>query len=94
MSRHNVTITTGVDQNEHRVEIDGRDIAPGLRSVNVEFGPGGRRPKIVMELSASMIDVINLGSPDTEVMLSLPDGAREALIALGWTPPAGQQATS
>ncbi|MER5420348.1 hypothetical protein [Streptosporangium roseum] len=85
MTKHNVNITTGHHERP-RVEVDGTDISSGLRGVNIEIGLDGI-PRIEAEIAVSVIDVMRLASPNAEVVLSLPPGAHEALVALGWTPP-------
>ncbi|MFF4417079.1 hypothetical protein ACFYY8_31550 [Streptosporangium sp. NPDC001559] len=86
MARHNVTITTR--HREHPcVEVDGHDISTGLRNMSIEIGLDGI-PRIEAEIAASAINVVRLDAEDADVVVSLPPGAHEALIALGWTPPA------
>jgi hypothetical protein len=86
VSRRNVTIVTGP---EPRFELDGHDFTRGVRSVAVGINPGriGTDVDVTVELAISTIDVIHLGCPDAEVVLSMSDDVREALIALGWKPP-------
>jgi hypothetical protein len=84
MTRRNITIATGPDQ--ARIELDGHDIAPAVREAVITVGRAGQT-SVTVELAISTVDVISLGSPDAEVLLSLPDDVHDALIALGWTPP-------
>ncbi|MFD9603308.1 hypothetical protein [Streptomyces sp. NPDC059970] len=82
MSRHQVAI--GSDSPlRRRVVIDGTDIAKGLAGLTVHVH-AGEVPRV--ELDVHLTDVSRLGSVEAEVALSA--GSHEALVALGWTPPA------
>lgn len=82
MSRHQVEIVSDGPL-KHRVLIDGADIAKSLAGLTVHMG-AGELPRI--ELDVQMVDVSRLGSLEAEVVLGA--GAHDALVALGWTPPA------
>lgn len=81
MTRHQVEIrNTG--PHTYRVLIDGADIAKGLAGLTLRMGVD-RAP--MLELDLQLVDVAGLGSVEAEVALG--EGAHEALVALGWTPP-------
>ncbi|MGW4505704.1 hypothetical protein ACWENO_13795 [Streptomyces sp. NPDC004436] len=82
MSIHQVEIhQTGP---AYRVLVDGVDVARHLDSLTFE-ARAGLPPRLRLEID--VVDVTTLGSVETEVVLG--GGAHEALVALGWTPPAG-----
>jgi hypothetical protein len=66
-----------------RVSIDGHDISKAVRSIRFD-GDAGARPCVTLNLFIH--DVTTVSSQDTEVLI--PDSTAEALVALGWTPPA------
>lgn len=65
--------------------VDGRDIAHGVTDLTLTVG--ARRPAaLVVELAVFLVrDVQVDGEAITTVRM--PDATRDALIALGWTPP-------
>lgn len=66
-----------------RVVLDDADVSAAVRGLTIR-AEVGRIPQI--ELDLSVIDVTGLGVAQAEILI--PDATREALIALGWTPPA------
>jgi hypothetical protein len=81
MSTHHVTVTAqGAEQ---RITIDGKDVTHDLQSADIELRPG--RPAR-MTIEVDLIDVTRLCDPETVVVLGR---GHDALVALGWTPPAG-----
>jgi hypothetical protein len=65
-----------------RVVIGGQDISGALRGIVVRGGVG-EAPRL--ELDLDVFDVTRLESAEMEILI--PDDTRDALIALGWTPP-------
>jgi hypothetical protein len=66
-----------------RVSIDGHDISSAARSLRFD-GDGGMHPRVTLDLHIH--DVTTISAQGTEVLI--PDSTAEALVALGWTPPA------
>lgn len=64
------------------VEIDGREL-PGVRGLTLT-AEYGHTP--TLELDLALYDV----STVAEARIVIPDQTREALLALGWTPPDGE----
>ncbi|MGW8703502.1 hypothetical protein ACWGOK_42475 [Streptomyces eurythermus] len=85
MTRHNVEIS--VEGSRGQVLIDGHDIARCVTNLTFTAGIGQDVPTLTLDLN--LIDVTRLGSPETEVLLG--QGAEEALVRLGWTPPQADQ---
>lgn len=65
-----------------RVVADGHDVSMALRAVDVRF-EAGHLPKVVLDLAA--IDVTPLAAEDAQ--LCIGKEVRDALLAMGWTPP-------
>ncbi|MFD5675602.1 hypothetical protein [Streptomyces sp. NPDC127040] len=85
MSRHQVEIHSA-GPHSYRVLVDGADIAKGLVGLTLRMGVD-QVPSL--ELDLQLVDVAGLGPVEAEVVLG--EGAHEALVALGWTPPADSQ---
>ncbi|MFD6421047.1 hypothetical protein [Streptomyces sp. NPDC060198] len=83
MSTHQVEI--GSKGFTHSLKIDGHDLSRGARGCTLTLGLAGTMPQLEVDLQ--LIDVSTVGSIEAEVTLGA--GAREVLVALGWTPPAG-----
>lgn len=66
-----------------RVSVDGHDISSAVRSVTFD-AEVGTLPRVMLDLHIH--DVTTVSSPETE--LHIPESTAEALIALGWSPPA------
>lgn len=82
MSQHRITITPGEPKPGFaRIELDGHDIGNAVTHASVRFRPGDL-PNVTLGLAAE------LGPIDGDAQVWLPPETREALIALGWTPPA------
>ncbi|MEV1202801.1 hypothetical protein [Microbispora rosea] len=62
------------------LEVDGQRL-PGVRGINLDAS-ARHTPRLVVDLLMHEIEV------DGEMTVSVPDKTREALVALGWTPPA------
>lgn len=65
-----------------RVVVNGMDISSTVRGLKWESEVGSV-PRMTLDLR--LFDVTTVGSPETEIFL--PTETRDALIALGWTPP-------
>ena len=61
------------------VEVDGQEIE-GVRELSIDAGVG-EIPTLRLDLLVHEIEV------DGEMIVSVPDSTREALIKLDWTPP-------
>lgn len=61
------------------------------RKLTIDVSPRDDGPRVVAELKIDAIEVTSLGVKDPQFVVSMPDEAREALIVLGWTPPAGDR---
>lgn len=68
------------------VEVDGVDLSHAVRSISLD-GEVGCRP--VLQLELRLYDVSTVA--DTRILI--PDETAAALVALGWTPPPGQEDT-
>ncbi|MFJ1653688.1 hypothetical protein ACIOC2_20320 [Streptomyces sp. NPDC088337] len=83
MTRHRVEVRT--EGTRGQVLIDGQDIARSVTALTFTAGVDGM-PRLTLDLQ--LIDVTELGSTETEVLLG--EGVAETLKLLGWTPPEGQ----
>ncbi|MBN6054531.1 hypothetical protein JYK22_21495, partial [Nonomuraea sp. RK-328] len=83
------TLTLSGERGSYQVALDGHDLSRALRSLTIEVNSRNAGTRVVAELKIDAVEVTSLGARDPQFMLSMPDEAREALIALGWTPPAG-----
>lgn len=81
MSKHTLNIRK-LDTYGHEVILDGADIANGIDGLTITMHAG--QPTSV-ELSIPIIDVTEVQDAETRILV--PDATRDALIALGWTPP-------
>ncbi|MGH3495066.1 MAG: hypothetical protein ACRDQ1_17780 [Sciscionella sp.] len=70
---------------EGQIIVGGTDLAPAVRSIQLCAGVD-YRPELVLNLVLHEVEV------DGEITTTIPDRTREALVALGWTPPAEQAA--
>ncbi|MET8985845.1 hypothetical protein ABZW49_10390 [Nonomuraea wenchangensis] len=70
--------------------LDGQDISQGIRRLTIDVGVGDV-PHVTAELAIHAIEVTELGVKAPHIVVSMPNEARAALIALGWTPPAGER---
>jgi hypothetical protein len=68
------------------VHLDGHNLSRALRALSIRF-EAGHLPKVEAELAICEIDVASMGVRDSEIVISMSDAVREALIELGWTPP-------
>jgi hypothetical protein len=69
------------------VEVDGQDLARGLRGYTLR-SQAGSMP--VLELQLGMFE----GEVDGEARVVLTSGTHETLVKLGWTPPEGPAGAS
>jgi hypothetical protein len=72
-------------ENSARITVDGVDISSAVTAVTVQ-GNAWERARVTLELSIH--DVTRISSPEMELLI--PKATAEALVALGWTPPADQ----
>lgn len=64
------------------IVVDGHPI-PGVVAVKVTTSVDDLIPRMELDLRLHRIEV------DGEIEVSVPEATRDALIALGWTPPTG-----
>ena len=69
-----------------RVEVDGHDISPAVRSITVRY-ERNHRAQVEIELLADAVELTEFASEKTKTLLSLPSDVEDALTELGWTPP-------
>ncbi|MFD5111450.1 hypothetical protein ACFWNG_03895 [Streptomyces sp. NPDC058391] len=82
MSRHHVEI--GSNGLTHSLKIDGHDLSKDASGLTLTMGLAGTLPELQVDLR--LIDVSTVESIEAEVILGA--GTHEALVALGWAPPA------
>lgn len=88
MSMHQVVITPNAPGlGLHRFEVDGHDITHAVHKAALWLEPGCL-PELEVELH--LLESRRLEAEDAVV--SVPAATREALVALGWTPP-GEEVT-
>lgn len=63
------------------LKVDGNDLTDAVRGVDISLR-AGHLPVIHLDLV-----ILDLESVTTDAKVFIPDATREALIALGWTPP-------
>jgi hypothetical protein len=85
MTRHHVEIRT--EGTRGQVLIDGHDIAHAVTGLTFTAGVDQATPTLRLDLQ--LIDITELGSTETEVLLG--HGVAETLQRLGWTPPKDSQ---
>lgn len=85
MGRHHVEVHQD-SPSRYRVLIDGTDIAKGLTGLTLRLG-ADQVPRL--ELDLQLADMTGLGPIEAEVHLR--KASHEALVALGWTPPASER---
>lgn len=66
------------------IELDGTDISRFVQAVTIE-GTAGQPTELTLRTVLPMVDV------DGEFEVAVDDATATALVALGWTPPDGQQ---
>ena len=86
----NRTIAISGQPYDPQIHVDGSNISPGVRNITVRY-ERNHHPTVEIEIDAHMVELTELGVREPDFAISLPSEAREALIALGWTPPAGDQ---
>jgi hypothetical protein len=82
MSNHAITITPGEWPGGARIRLDDTDISNAVRGIDVSM-EAGNLPQVTVELR---IDEIRRIDSEHAVVL-IPSSTRDALVALGWTPP-------
>jgi hypothetical protein len=81
--RKAVTIVPGTPVCMSRIAVDGHDITLAVSRIAVDLPAAGAFPKVAIELG--QIDLAVIEMPEAELVI--PAVTREALVALGWTPP-------
>jgi hypothetical protein len=81
---HSVRLTPGTPAANSHIEIDGHDISKAVRRVTLDIPANADPPELRIELAHVEYQPIDM--TDAKVVITEP--SREALIALGWTPPA------
>ncbi|MFD6474393.1 hypothetical protein ACFWEH_12945 [Streptomyces anulatus] len=84
MSTHRIEI--GSDGLAHSLRIDGHDISKGATGLTLTIGRAGELPELQVDLRP--IDVSTAGAIEARVFLT--PSAHDALVAIGWTPPAAE----
>lgn len=84
MTQHKITITPGKSIGLDRIEVDGHDISKAVQRVDICLRPYAP-PLVDLELNVHEIQTFEMA----EAELLIPTDVRDALIALGWTPPTG-----
>jgi hypothetical protein len=74
-------IALSPDPSKCSAEVDGHDISRAVRALRVEYHAGAVLPLLELDL------IVDETVVDGEFLVVLRPGTREALIALGWTPP-------
>lgn len=69
----------------HSLTVDGHDISKGVRSLALDIERGSL-PMLSIDLA--VFEVTDVEGP---ARLLIPDGTRDALVAMGWTPPEDQR---
>jgi hypothetical protein len=80
------TVQLGSDGVRHSLIVDGLDLSNGVRSAELTLASG--------ELPTLVVDplIIDLDGSEVErARVVVTDHASAALVALGWTPPEGNQ---
>jgi hypothetical protein len=89
MTKRTLTLSGG--PSFYTVTLDGQDLSKGIRRLTIDVDPRNGWPRVEAELAIHAIEVTELSVKDPHFEVSMPDVARDALIALGWTPPAGDR---
>ena len=66
-----------------QIKVNGIDLSHDLSTATVVIEPGGN---VRATLETRIVNVARLCSPDAEVILD--PGLTDALVSMGWTPPA------
>ena len=82
MSKHNIKIKLGELGFDSTIELDGTDLSHAVRRIDVSAQPGNLTQ---VTLDLGVVEVQRLDAEKADVLI--PDDAKDALIALGWTPP-------
>lgn len=67
------------------VHLDGHDIGSALTGLTLTLS-AGQAPTATLDLAIHNVTELQ----DSETRILIPDATRDALIALGWTPPADE----
>lgn len=82
--RDNRTVRIRLGDDRAQVEVGGRNITNAVTSLRLDAGAvaGGEEKTLTLDLRVERVDVE--GTPT----IRLPQATHDALVALGWTPPA------
>lgn len=80
---HRLAITTAATGYGSTVTLDGQDISHALTGLTLNLGVGRAS---IATLDLLLIDITEVKDAQTRILV--PDATRDALTALGWTPPA------
>ena len=85
MNKHKIRISGG--PGDYSVQLDDQEIVTAVRGVTFEANSKmpNNTPKATLDLVVREWDIA------TEADIEIPEKTRDALIALGWTPPAGDR---
>lgn len=70
----------------YQVRLDDIDVANGIRNLTLKLGVDYDLPEATLDLCIWSVEDAKLAA-----VPRIPDATRELLIALGWTPPAGDR---
>lgn len=87
MTEHSVQITPATPVGLSRVLIDGQDITTAVQSLTLDLDARDVLPEV--RLTLGHVEFRTIEMERAQVVLAEP--SREALIALGWTPPPEEQ---
>ncbi|MEV4093791.1 hypothetical protein [Streptosporangium saharense] len=80
-----LSITGMPYRTDYRLELDGHNVAHGLRRAVLDLDPS-RVPTLELEIRVHEIERLDA----EEVQVLLPEATRDLLTRIGWTPPGGQ----
>lgn len=80
MALHDVVLRLGTP-GDSLIRVDGHDLTNAVRAVNVD-STAVDKPRVTLDLLVHPVEVRG------ETTVHIPDATRDALVALGWTPPA------
>lgn len=84
MTARNVKLRySPTDFRNNLVEVDGTDITAAVRSIRIDIETPGSLPDVEIDLNVIEVDT------ETGAKWMLTERTKDALEALGWTPPGG-----
>ncbi|MFD0885755.1 hypothetical protein ACFQ08_14485 [Streptosporangium algeriense] len=84
-----LSITGMPHRTDYRLELDGHNIARGLRRAVLDLDPSGV-PTLELEIRVHELERLDV----EEVQVLLPEATRDLLTRLGWTPPGVQDVSA